>query len=191
MSELSNEPPLVEDQVEFEETPSHGIMLTTLLLLIAGLLMCSAMLFHYGFKAKSPDGEPSKFNLAAIKQKMHALSAQQEKPEPTTPSTPTPPKTQPPPPNVPPVEAAQAPKPDSGINKFFAKRDDKLRWPKLKLTSFGSSTLPGGDFAIINGDQVHPGQLIEDKVTLVEVRDQDVVVEYMGETRTLTVDLHN
>ena len=64
----------------------------------------------------------------------------------------------------------------------------KVRWPKLKLTAFGKSSDGQSGFAKINGQYVLPGGLIGGKVRLVEIRPHDVVVEYQGETRSLTID---
>ena len=177
VSELSKEPPIPDETADQEAPVARGVMLTTLLLLIAGFLLTGIMLFHYGYKAKYPETPFPMPKLASLKEKGKAYATKlkpPEKPAETVEET------------VPPAEAKPA---DSGLGKLFAGRGDGVRWPKLKLTGFGSSSEGAGGFAIINGDQVHPGQLIDGKVKLVEIRTQDVVVEYMGETQTLTVDL--
>jgi hypothetical protein len=176
VSELSKEPPIPDEPIESEGPAARGIMLVTMLLLIAGFLMTGIMLFHYGYKAKHPDTPFPALPLASLKEKGKAYAAKLKPPE-----------------KAEAVAEAEQPaetKPaDAGLGKLFSGRGDSVRWPKLKLTGFGSSTDGGGGFAIINGDQVHPGQLIDGKVKLVEIRAQDVVVEYMGETQTLTVDV--
>jgi hypothetical protein len=175
VSELSSESPVSEEQVNIEEPSQRGTMLVTLLLLICGFLMASFMMLHYGFKAKYPEGKAIGLDLDALKEKGKAYATRLKKPEK---------------PEEAPTEQKAATSPDtSGINKLFGARDGKVRWPKLKLTGFGSSTDGSGGFAIINGKQVLPGQLIDNKAKLAEIRSQDVVVEYMGETRTLTVDV--
>lgn len=183
MSELSNDPPIHDEPFEIEEDApaAQGTLLVTLLLLIAGFLLSSAMLFHYGFKSLPSDGKPE-FNLAAWKAKMAATAEQLKKPEAPTQE----------PAEGKPVAAGTKEKPEAGgINKLFAPHGDRVKWPKLKLTGFGSSTDGKGGFAIINGKQYHPGQMIGDKVMVVEIRSLDVVVEYGGETRTLTVDVQD
>lgn len=187
MSELSNEPSIPEEPLELgeEQAASQGTMLVTMLLLIAGFLLSSAMLLHYGFKAApSEDGRPG-FDLAAFKAKKQAFTEQlkkAEKPEPAEARQTT--ETQ--------VATAEEKKPEpSGGIKLFGSKGDKVRWPKLKLTGFGSSSEGSGGFAIINDKQYHPGQVIDGKAKVVEIRSQDVVVEYMGETRTLTVNVQD
>ena len=61
-------------------------------------------------------------------------------------------------------------------------------WPRMKLTGFGKSKEESGNFAIINGKKIHPGQNIAGKVHLVEIRNHDVLVEYKGESRILTIE---
>lgn len=176
MSELSSDPPISEEQVKIEEPRQHGTMLVTLLLLICGFLMASFMMLHYGFQAKHPEGKSIGFDLDALKEKGKVYAARLKAPE--KPGE-----------EAPPIQEATTHPDDSNIKKLFGKLDGKVRWPKLKLTGFGSSADGTGGFAIINGKQVHPGQLIDKKARLTEIRSQDVVVEYMGETRTLTVDV--
>ncbi|MEA2069275.1 MAG: general secretion pathway protein GspB [Verrucomicrobiota bacterium] len=176
MSELSNEPPISEEQAKIEEPRQHGAMLVTLLLLICGFLMASFMMLHYGLQARHPEGKSIGFDLAALKEKGTVYAARLK-------------ATEKPGKEEPPVQEATTLPNDSSIKNLFGKLDGKVRWPKLKLTGFGSSTDGSGGFAIINGKQVHPGQLIDKKARLAEIRSQDVVVEYMGETRTLTVDV--
>lgn len=65
------------------------------------------------------------------------------------------------------------------------------RWPKLTLTGFGISAEGEGGFAILNGEKVHLGQCLDGKTKLVQIRPHDVVVEYRGETKFLTVNTGN
>jgi len=182
LSELSNEPEITDDPLEMESgPPAQGTMVVTLLLLIAGFLLSSAMLFHYGLKRVAGDGA-AEFNLAAWATQFASPTDQPKKPQ-------APIKEPAPTQNTVAENAKESG--GGGIGKLFGGQSDRVKWPKLKLTGFGSSTDGQGGFAIINAKQYHPGQMIDEKVTVVEIRSQDVVVEYGGETRTLTVDLQN
>ena len=181
VSELSNEPSIQpEDSEESGNTPSHsGTMLVTMLLLIAGFSLSSFMLFYYGVKAGNTDGTQRKlFDFAALKEKGAAYTAQLKSPDKPESGD-----------HADPGAAATDQKKSEGLKLFSSKNNGKVRWPKMKLTGFGTSSDGTEGFAIINGKQFHPGQLIDGKAKLVEVRSQDVVLEYMGETRTLTVDI--
>jgi hypothetical protein len=171
VSELSSEPSLSFDPIEDEKATPQGPMIVTMLLLTGGLLMASAMFLNYGIKAANTGDDQAGFNLAELKTKAAALIAGTER---ETSSLPT---TEP--------EASPA---SSGL-RIFGNRTEKGRWPKLELTSFGSSSSGENDFAVINSKLVRPGQMIADKVTLVAIEEQGAVVEYMGETRTLYIDL--
>lgn len=81
--------------------------------------------------------------------------------------------------------------PSATTSSLFASREKAVRWPKLKLSGFGTSADGSGDFAFINNKRVHPGQLIDEKVLLVEVRADDVIVEYQGETKTLSLQFRD
>jgi hypothetical protein len=61
-------------------------------------------------------------------------------------------------------------------------------WPRLKLAGFGKSEDESGNFDIINGKKVHPVQNIAGRVKLIEIRDHDVLVEFKGESRILTIE---
>lgn len=71
---------------------------------------------------------------------------------------------------------------------LFPDRSLLNHWPRLKLAGFGKSEEKSGDFAIINGKKVHLEQTIAGKVRLVEIRDHDVIVEFNGEKRILTIE---
>lgn len=176
MSDLSNETPNVEESDNFEESSSPRTMLVTLALLIAGFLLSSTMMLYYASKKTGTGGKGTDFMIdVASLIKKGKINAEQlknkiEKPKPST------------------QETLEDPE-DKGIGKLFSDRAENVRWPKLTLTGFGSST--EGGFAIINGKQIHPGQQIDGKVTLSEVRSHDIVVEYKGETKTLTMNTRN
>ena len=177
MSELSNEPPIPEEAIETEESSSSWTMFVTMILLIAGLALSSTMMLHYSSKKRGTTDETPEhtFNVAKLLEKAKTYTKDLQKPKEAQPAEPQ--------------QAVQTE--ERGIGKLFGARTDHVRWPKLKLTGFGSSTEGDGGFAIINGDQVHLGQLIDGKVKLTQIRSLDVVVEYMGESKTLTVDLQN
>jgi hypothetical protein len=147
-------------------------MLTTLLLLIGGLLLSSAMLIHYGLQSRSGT-EGSGFSLAGLMEQGRDFAAKtklQPLEEPVTNSV---------------TEAVPE---DLGIKKFFPASNGNVKWPKLKLTGCGRGVDADGGFAIINEKQILVGNQIGD-VTLVEIRTHGVVVELDGEQKTLTVDL--
>ena len=151
-----------------KETPT-GVMLVTMLLLIGGLLLTSTMMAHYTLGSKNMDGD-APFSLSDLIQKGKAYTAQtaaSDKQEVT------------PAPDTPKTKKAR-------INLFSFGKSDKIKWPKLKLTGFGRSADSQGSFAIINNKPVHLNQEIGE-VTLVEIRTHDVIVEYRGERKTLSV----
>ena len=212
MSDLSKDAPNSEPTIDSPAPSSPWTMLITMVLLVAALSLTGVMFLYYAgknapeepsAKLTSIEGEPHPapaevvpaakepaelepvaeepaaekkggFSLASIKNlftsnKATTTNAVTEKPAAKT------------------VEK----EPSSGGFKLFGDRPAKVNWPKLKLTGFGTSADGSGGFAIINNTQVHPGQLINDKVKLVEVREHDVIVEYKGEQKSLTVDVRN
>ena len=172
MSELSNNPSTPEEIINSEESSSSRTMFVTLILLIAGLLLASAMMTHYASKKINSNHEIT-FDFSALIEKVKTYDAALQKSE-TSNSV---------------QSTTTANTKDSGIGNLFKNRGNKVHWPKLKLTGFGSSTDGRGGFAIINGAPVHPGQLINGKVKLDQIRTHDVIVEYMGETKILTVNI--
>lgn len=169
MSDLSNTPELQDELYNGREAPSPGAMLFTMLLLISGLLLTSMLMINHVSKAKMESGE-NVSGFSELIAQAKAMTARVESPQTVEP------------------EAA----PQSSTLGNFKKMvsTEKVRWPRLKLTGFGTSSDALESFAIINGDHVHPGQIV-DKVTVVEVRAHDVVVEYMGEQKTLTVNVQD
>jgi len=156
---IDKEDGMPEEGAAAERTPS-GIMLASMLLLIAGFLLTGILFLAHAPKRSAhglarPVAQGRSFFDALRRPPKAAPAAEDEGP-----ADPKPPPKRPP---------------------------DKVKWPKLKLTGFGSSTGGTGGFAIINGKQIHPEQTVEG-VTLREIRAHDVVVEYMGERRTLTVE---
>lgn len=171
MSDLSDTPEIPNKIYESNEAPSPWTMLVTMLLLIAGLLLASALMMNHLSKATAESGE-MKFGFSELLEKAKALTAQV-----------TPPQTE--------ETVSTQSSPSSPLDSLKQiVSSDKVRWPRLKLTGFGTSADGLESFAIINGDQVHPGQMIG-KVNVVEVRTHAVVVEYMGEQKLLTTDFQD
>ncbi len=166
MSNTDNTFPSPEDQLDDAESRPSGTMLVTLVLLIAGLLLSSFMMLHYGFKAGGKKATLPSLNFSELKPYQHELnqSSLQESVA---------------------QEDSSTEQDSGGISQLLASRSEKVRWPRLRVTGFGRSS-DGTGFAIINGKQVFLGELVDGKAKLIEVRSHDVVVEYMGETRILS-----
>lgn len=175
MSDLSNTPEIQEEVYDGQEASTPWSMLFTMLLLIAGLLLASVLMMNHVNKMKTEPGEKG-LGFSELIAKAKALAVRVPSPKPVEPV------------------AAPAPQtsPLDNLKKMVssAGSSDKVKWPRLKLTGFGTSTDGLESFAIINGEQVHPGQIV-DKVTVLEVRAHDVVVEYKGEQKTLTMDVND
>lgn len=175
MSELSNNDP-ISDEAFTDEQQKHSslTMLFTMLLMIAGFFFASILLIHQTLLARSPEGKPI-FELSALAEKGKALA------------------THPPTGEIPVTKSENArPSPLESIRNMVINQTSsgKVRWPRLKMTGFGQSADGTEKFAIINNDLVHLGEYAG-KVKLVEVRAHDVVVEYKGERKNLTVELKN
>lgn len=176
VSDLSNEAPVQDKPFADERSyASPKVMLVTMILLIAALMLTGTMMLYY---ASTRDGQlvdaaekqnDSSFSMSTLLEKVR-------KPDDAAAANPT-----------------DITEPENGSSGFslFGNRSDKVRWPKLKLTGFGTATDGSESFAIINNHHYHQGQLINGKITLQEVRDYDVVVVYMGETNTLTVNVQD
>lgn len=178
MSNLSNDTSLPEE--ETGSNASHKAMLITMILLIAGLTLTGTLMLHYAKAQNSTlaaaatndsdgSGDLTRQTASLFMKKL----APTEKKE-TQPSA------------VPNIEPEDK---NSMLNQLFQNRDGDIKWPKLKLTGFGTTSDGGGGFAIINDQQYHVGQLINGKVRLSEVRKHDVLVELYGETKILTVNV--
>lgn len=171
MSNLSNTPEIQNEIYDGREAPSPWTMLITMLLLIAGLLLASVMMMNHLTKTQAETGEQG-LGFSELVEKAKAMTVRV------------------PPPQTEETEPAESPKASPLDNLKQIVSSDKVRWPRLKLTGFGTSADGLESFAIINGDQVHPGQMVG-KVKVVEVRTHAVVVEYMGEQKLLTTDFHD
>ncbi len=178
MTELSNEPSIQEEDAGAERTPSTGVMLVSILLLIAGFLLASAMLIHYGLEGKPQKG-CSRPGFAQTLEKVKGMVASAK------PDAGTPPPEQP---------RATVSKPkdtgtkDAGTKGFFRGSRGGVRWPRLELTGFGIPADGEIGFAIINGKYVVEGGEANG-TTVVEIFEHGVRVEYKGETKTLAIDL--
>ena len=175
MSDLSNTPEIQEEMYDGQEVSAPWSMLVTMLLLIAGLLLASMLMMNHVSKMKTESGEQA-LGFSELIAKAKAVKIR-------VPSQQT-------------VEPAQVPSrqnsPIVDLKKMVSSTgsSEKVRWPKLKLTGFGTSTDGLESFAIINGEHLHPGQLVG-KVTVLEVRAHDVIVEYKGAQKILTVDVND
>ena len=160
-----------KDQMDEKGTPS-GVMLTTMLLLIGGLLLTSTLMVNHALGSKnSTDENPFTFSIDSLIKKGSTYTDQ------ITTS----------------YKQAVAQIPDTekkGTDMFSFVNGDKDRWPKLELTGFGRAANSKDNFAIINNQPVLLNQEIG-KVTLVEIRARNVVVEYKGERKTLAIDTNN
>lgn len=162
MSEPSNKLKLSEGaSLDTGTTSPHGVMLITLLLLIGALLLTGATMLYYAL-----DGRPADASL--------------RRPGPAAETAP--------PADHAPGSAAREPA-AGALSGLLSRPSGSVRWPKLKLSGFGTSIDGTEAFAIINNRTYYPGDMIEGKATLIEVRAQDVVLEYLGETKTLQVEL--
>ncbi len=175
MNELSDSNPVSEEE-KLEDQAEHSpwTMLVTMSLMIIGFLFAGVLLAQQSLRAKTAAGEPI-FALSVLIEKGKTLTARPPAAETST------------------EEAAPArSSPFDGFKEMVMSQSssDTIKWPRLKVTGFGKSADDMEKFAIINGNLIHPGEFAG-KVKLVEVRAHDVVVEYKGERRTLTIDLED
>ena len=165
-------PPISDKDEPSDASSSSRAMLMTMLLLIAGLILSSAMMLHYAFEGEEGSGG---IGLAGPEEADSTWTGDSD--------------------GSPGKDAASAPADgpayapaESAVSRFFSARDDgTVKWPKLKLTGFGKSKDKEDSFAIINGQHVTVSNYIND-VQLVEIRAHGAVVEYRGERRVITVD---
>ena len=163
-------PLIPENDNDVPESSSPWVMLISMLLLIGLLTLSSALLMQYVVD-KGGDADGNGIDFAGFLAKGKALSEgiQAEKEPGETPTE---------------VQGSKAS--DPTVRNFFS-GSSTVRWPKLKLTGFGSSTDEEGGFAIINGTPVLLNTYIGD-MKLVEIQAHGAVVEYKGEHKLLTVD---
>lgn len=171
MTELRNDPPTQEDDKELQEHLSPWMMLTSMLLLIAGLGLSSAMLVHYALERGGIEDAP-RFGISHLLEKGKALSALPKATDAGNGTLET---------------STEEPVAAPGVKRFFSGGSGSVRWPRLKITGFGKSADGEGGFAIINGNHVLVGQT-GSKVKLVEIQTHGVVLEYKGEQKILAVN---
>ncbi len=176
MIDLENHSPTPEND-DGQKPVSPGIMLTTMLLLITGLLLSSILMLYHAMERK--DGKSPDLNLGTLLEHAKTQAAKPQKAvHPAKPQK-----------TVQPAADREPKQKQPAIKEILSGGSEKkVKWPKLKLSGFGSSA--DGGFAIINNQEVFLGQNIG-KVKLVEVRHHGIVVEYMGERKTLSVDIKN
>ncbi|MDF7801279.1 general secretion pathway protein GspB [Pontiellaceae bacterium B1224] len=173
MSNLSNEVPFPKDPVNNENPTSFRVMLFTILLLIAGLVMSGTMLLYYANTQRTDpaqttaDAGTSAQRDLSVRSFFNKLSSKTQDADSGTSNT----------------------NGNSGVldQLFGGLNSSAVNWPKLKLTGFGSAVDGVGGFAIINEHQYRQGDLINGKVKLLEIRKHNVLMEYMGETNTLSM----
>lgn len=172
MTEISNPPPVPENDNIPPEPASPWVMLISMLLLISGLILSSAMLVHYAMNGKDSADKESFFDFAKLMEAGKEFSTKvQIREKPTTEENES----------VAPI--------DSAVKKFLSGGENgSVRWPKLKLSGFGIPSNGKVGFAIINGKHVIVGSTVSG-ATLVEILDHGVRVEYKGETKTLIVEI--
>lgn len=173
MNNLMNEQPQPEDSLpEMGKSSSPAVMLVTILLLISVLTLTGSMMLHYARPRQAPPERHAEETIT-LKDRASTLFREFRKPSETNACRPGP--------------AAEK---SSALTGLFTRHDGEMRWPKLKLTGLGTSADDGhGSFAIINGRAYTPGQTIDGKTMLIEVRAHEVVVRYQGEIKTLSADL--
>lgn len=174
MSDLIDSNPMDDENItDGQEEHASWNMLVTMLLLIIGFLFASVLLLQQTISTRTSDGEPI-FQMSTIIEKV-SQTRDKLSPAPKTPVA---------------EESEEKSSPLDNLKQMVANQTgEKVRWPRLKLTGFGTSS-DGTEFARINGDVVYPGGY-SGKVKLVEVRTHDVIVEYKGERKTLTLELED
>ena len=183
MGNLSNDTSRPELPAEdTKSSASHKMMLITMALLVASLTLTGTMMLHYAkthnralTEAATSDTEGG----GALTRQTASLfmtklaSAEKKDAQPST---------------VPDIKPEDK---SSMLEQLFHNRDSTTKWPKLKLSGFGSASDGSGGFAIINNHQYHVGQTVNGKVKLIDVRKHEVLVEFNGESKILTVNVRD
>ena len=183
VSHLSNNISLSENPAdEIESSTPPTVMLMTIILLIASLFLTSFMMLHYA-KRHNRTLTDATLNSQQDTSGLHLLAASSflKKLSPAEPKAATP--------SV--ATAIEPADKNNVIDQLFKSRGSNVKWPKLKLTGFGTASDGSDGFAIINNQQYHVGQFINGKARLLEVRKHDVLVELDGKTKTLSVNISN
>lgn len=176
----TNDKPTSSEKDSDTETPSSSaIMLTTIMLLIGGLLLTSAMLIHYGFKnAKESDTFATNLSLAQETAKSKLSKNFAHAKTRISASRPFATNSQ---------ETAAKPSKINFKNLFAKHGKSPARWPKLELSGFGILSHEKTGFAIINQKRIMEGSTIKG-VKVLKILSHGVLVEYKGETKTLIVE---
>ncbi len=172
MSDLSAIPTLPDNENAEPGHRSPWGVLAAMIVLIVALLSTSATMLYFVWK-KGEETAGSSLHLSSLMEhgKGYASTLHVAKTPPATAQVEHENLTEP------------APPPKSG-------RKGNIKWPRLKLTGFGSSSDGTDGFAIINGNQVFLNQSMG-KVRLIAVHAHDVVVECQGEQKTLTTEFEH
>lgn len=159
------------------DEPSSFALIGAMLLTIAGLALTSYMLFHYATDAvKTENDEPAFTFISFLEMMGDSQTPTSERADESIETAPLE------------TEMAKLETKEENPEKkrsFFSKNTFK-RWPTLTVTGYGTSTKSGG-FAIINGQQVMLNDYI-DGAQLIEIRSQDVVLEFEGERKNIAID---
>ena len=178
MTETNTPPPAPEnDNITPASSPSPGVMVVSMLLLISGLILSSAMLMHYAMDGKEGTDKEFTFDFAKLMEKGKEFSAKAQTARKQASTE-----------NAPPA-AMDSTSGDSIFRKFFSRGEGgTVRWPKLKLTGFGTPSSGEAGFAIINGKYIVVGSTVNG-ATLVKILDYGVLLEYKGERKTIAVEV--
>jgi hypothetical protein len=178
---MNNDMPASENPLNTgHQRPAPAVMFITLLLLISGLLLTGFMMIFYS-KTHESQSSKSVANASPSENINPGTSAKISMDYIAEQTTPTSINSE--------SSDIQSEEKNGMISQLFGTKNESVRWPKMKLTGFGTSADGSGGFAIINNHKYHAGQLIGGKVTLIEVRKHDVLIEMSGETNTLTVGM--
>lgn len=165
-----NDPQLAQTDGATGKGTSTSSMLVTMLLLIAGFILCGTLMLHYAVKQRAAEGGA----VAASSFSGAVFSAMRDAQRGTGGASPG--------------DHEPAADASSLVGKLLPPQNGKVRWPRMELAGFGRGADGTGGFAIINGKQILVGEHFG-KVALVDVNSQGAVVEYMGERQTLVVDI--
>jgi len=161
-----------------ERNSAPGTMLVSILLLIAGLLLTSALLLDRGFAHKGQTGKLGADFSQTLENAKGLFAVAKAKSAARTPA-PTP-------------QATTSEPGKKGILGFSFKEKKKekrdVHWPRLKLSGFGKAAAGETGFAIINGKRIDVGDATGG-ATVVEVFDQGVELEFQGATKILTMEI--
>ncbi|MDF7809115.1 hypothetical protein P4E94_16840 [Pontiellaceae bacterium B12219] len=180
---MSNDIPASENPLNSgHQSPPPAVMMITLLLLISTLLLTGFMMMYYSrtYKEQAPNSVANETSSSDLPPNPLTKLLPKKDNEQTSGTS---------------ISSehsdSQSEEKNGMINQLFGTKTDSVRWPKMKLTGFGTSADGTGGFAIINNHKYNTGQLIGGKVRLIEVRKYDVLLEMSGETNTLTVGMNN